>query len=163
MRDTIELPCRLLTMEVVAGAGSRQAVVARAVSATMAQSRLELADESSRLSRQVLSTRGRTMVAYPLVGADGSNRVQYIAHRGRRGSFTSIRSCREWRQAVNAGHYRYVVTSASRNVWSHALGFSPEGDWTRSDPGARRVFPRETRAQTVVTYEILRPLDPARC
>jgi hypothetical protein len=101
--------------------------------------------------------------AYPLVGVDGSNQVQYIAHRGPHGSFNAIATCREWRQAVNAGRYRYVVTSASRDVWSHALGFSPEGTWTGSDPGARVLFPRVTHAQPIVVYEILRPLDPARC
>jgi hypothetical protein len=48
-------------------------------------------------------------------------------------------------------------------VWSHALGFSPEGNWTSSDPAARLLFPLVTHAQPIVVYEILRPLDPARC
>jgi hypothetical protein len=67
--ETIELPCRLLTIEAAAGTGSRVAVVARTVRATMAQSHVELADESGRLSREVIANRGTATIAYPLVGA----------------------------------------------------------------------------------------------
>jgi hypothetical protein len=77
--------------------------------------------------------------AYPLLGIEDSNDVAYVGHHGPHGSFTPITNCREWRRALNAGHYRYVVTTAPRDVWTPALSFSPEGDWTRNDPAARSV------------------------
>ena len=100
--------------------------------------------------------------AYPLLGIDDSNDVDYIGHHGPRGSFTPITNCREWRRALNAGHYRYVVTTASRNVWTHALSFSPEGNWTRTDPAARSVIPRAAGAPVAV-YRLRGRLDPDRC
>ena len=100
--------------------------------------------------------------AYPLLGIEDSNDVDYVGHHGPHGSFTPITSCREWRRALNAGHYRYVVTTASRDVWTHALSFSPEGDWTREDPAAWSVLPRATDAPIAV-YRLRRRLDPDRC
>jgi hypothetical protein len=67
--ETVELPCRLLTIETRAAAGARVAVATREVSVTMAQAHIERASESARLSLQALANRGRTVVPYPLVGA----------------------------------------------------------------------------------------------
>ena len=100
--------------------------------------------------------------AYPLLGVDDSNEVDYVGHHGPHGSFTSITTCREWRRALDAGHYRYVVTTASRNVWTHALGFSPEGDWTGEDPAARLVIARSAHAPVAV-YRLRGRLDPDDC
>jgi hypothetical protein len=100
--------------------------------------------------------------AYPLFGIDDSNDVQYVAHHGPHGSFTPITNCREWRRAINAGHYRYVVTTASRSVWTHALGSSPEGDWTKHEPAVRSVLPQNAHAPIAV-YELTGRLDPDRC
>jgi hypothetical protein len=99
---------------------------------------------------------------YPLLGIDDSNNVDYLGHHGPHGSFTPITNCPEWRRALNAGHYRYVVTTASRDVWTHALSFSPEGDWTREDPAARSVIPRAADAPIAV-YRLRGQLDPDRC
>jgi hypothetical protein len=67
--ETVELPCRVLMIEARAAAGARVAVAVREVAVTMAQAQIERAGESARLSRQALANRGRTVVAYPLVGA----------------------------------------------------------------------------------------------
>jgi hypothetical protein len=102
--------------------------------------------------------------AYPLFGLDDSNRVDYVARRGRHGSFIPIASCPDWRRAVNAGHYRYVVTTPARDPWKpRVLTRSPEGDWTASDPAARAVFRQTAVGQTIVVHELTGPLDPARC
>jgi hypothetical protein len=67
--ETVELPCRLLTIEARAAAGARVAIAAREVSVTMSQAHIERAGESTRLSLQALANRGTTVIAYPLVGA----------------------------------------------------------------------------------------------
>jgi len=102
--------------------------------------------------------------SYPLLGVDDSNRVQYIADHGPHGSFTPIRTCRAWRAAVNAGHYRYVVTTPGRNPWNpRTLAYAPEGDWTRSDPAAVLVLRNVAYSQPIAVYELTGPLDPSGC
>ena len=102
--------------------------------------------------------------SYPLFGLDDSNRVQYIAHHGPHGSFTPIRSCRAWRTAVDGGHYRYVVTTPARNPWNpHALDYSPEGDWTASDPAARLILRHVSHHQVISVFQLTGPLNPGGC
>jgi hypothetical protein len=67
--ESVELPCRLLTIEATAVAGLRSAILARRVDVTMAQSYLQRTEESASLSRQAIANRGRVEVSYPLVGA----------------------------------------------------------------------------------------------
>jgi hypothetical protein len=102
--------------------------------------------------------------SYPLLGLDDSNRVQYIADHGPHGSFTAIRSCRAWRMAVDAGHYRYLVTTPARNPWHpHGLEYSPEGSWTQSDPAARLVFRHLAFGEPISVFELTGPLAPGGC
>jgi hypothetical protein len=102
--------------------------------------------------------------AYPLFGLDDSNRVQYIARAGPHSSFAPILTCRAWRAAVNAGHYRYVVTTPARNPWTpHALEPSPEGAWTSSDPAAHLVLRRVADHQPISVFELSGPLDRGGC
>jgi hypothetical protein len=99
-----------------------------------------------------------------LWGPDDSNRVQYIAARGAHGSFTAISSCRQWRAAVNAARYRYVVTTPARDPWHpKQLHPSPESGWTGSDPAAHLVLSRKATGQPISVYEIQGRLNPARC
>jgi hypothetical protein len=102
--------------------------------------------------------------SYPLYGLDLSNRVQYIAHRGPHGSFQPITSCAAWRSAVNAGNFRYVMTTPARDPWHpKALEPSPEGSWTGTDPAARVVYSRLALGQAITVYELRGPLDPSTC
>jgi hypothetical protein len=101
---------------------------------------------------------------YPLYGLDDSNRVQYIAARGPTGSFTPIHTCIAWRAAVNAGHYRYVVTTPSRDPWQRKqLGPSPERGWIDTDPAAHRIFRHVAFGQPIEVYELSGPLNPGGC
>jgi hypothetical protein len=100
---------------------------------------------------------------YPLYGTDASNRVAYIGHRGSHGSFTGMRSCREWRRAINAGRYRYVVVSASRAMWTGAVTSSPEIGWTETDRGVERVSPRYQRNWALEVFLVRGRLDPSGC
>jgi hypothetical protein len=102
--------------------------------------------------------------SYPLDGPDDSNRVQYIARRGPHGSFTAIETCPQWRAAVNAGHFRYLVTTPARDPWRpRPLLDSPDGAWTASDPAARLVYSRRATGQVISVFELRGPLDPASC
>jgi hypothetical protein len=101
---------------------------------------------------------------YPLFGPDLSNRVAYIGQRGPHGSFTPIRTCRAWRAAVNAGRFRYVVTTPDRNPWRpKPLGFSPEDGWTRGDPAAKLVYHRTATRRPISIYRLTGALNPAAC
>ena len=86
--------------------------------------------------------------AYPVYGNNDSNRVAFMGRHGPHGSFTVIDSCRGWRQAVNAGHYRYIVTTASRAMWTGSATPSPEETWTQQDPAAKLISPRSVARAT---------------
>ncbi len=102
--------------------------------------------------------------AYPMYGLDDSNRVQYIAARGPNGSFTPLTSCQAWRAAVDAGGYRYVVTTPARDPWHpKPLRYSPERSWIVSDPAARIVYERRAFGQLIDVFALSGPLDPSGC
>jgi len=102
--------------------------------------------------------------SYPLFGLDGSNRVQYIGRRGPHGSFTPVTSCAEWRRLIDAGAYRYVVTTPGRDPWHpRTLLPSPEAAWTASDPAARLVFSHRALGRQISVYRLSGPLNPAAC
>jgi hypothetical protein len=102
--------------------------------------------------------------SYPLFGATDSNAVVYIAQHGPHGSFTPITTCRRWRTAVNAGHFRYLVTTPARDPWHpKPLHFSPEGAWTAGDPAARIVYTRRAAGQRISVFLLTGSLDPGGC
>jgi hypothetical protein len=101
---------------------------------------------------------------YPLFGLDVSNRVQYVGMRGSNGSFTPITTCGAWRSALNAGHFRYVVTTPARDPWRRKqLLASPEGAWTGSDPAAKRIYTKLATRQRISVYRLTGELNPAGC
>ena len=97
---------------------------------------------------------------YPLWGLDDSNSVGYIGRHGSHGSFRPLTSCHSWREAVNRGDYRYVVTTASRIFFTTELVSSPEAAWTRSDPAARLVLDPN---RAIKVFRLSGPLHPDRC
>jgi len=86
-------------------------------------------------------------ISYPLLGADLSNRVQYVGHRGPHGAFDRVQTCLEWRQLLNGGHYDFVVVSANARGASQPV----EAQWTRSDPAAQLVLHVRTASVFRVT------------
>ncbi|MEA2410349.1 MAG: hypothetical protein QOC77_910 [Thermoleophilaceae bacterium] len=96
---------------------------------------------------------------YPLYGTDLSNRVVYVGRSGPHGAFTREPTCRDWRNAVNAGHFRYLVVApvTSPTLPAEAPTAPPrEAGWT----DATRIH---QVAGLVTVYRIDRPLDPAGC
>ena len=71
---------------------------------------------------------------FDLTGRDFSNRVQYVGERGAHGAFHEIESCTEWRHALRAGDYDYVVVAPLfPGAATHQV------PWTASDPAASLV------------------------
>lgn len=102
--------------------------------------------------------------SYPLAGLDDSNTVEYVARHGPHGSFAAIATCAAWRSAVNAGRFRYLVTTPARDPWRpQLLERSPENAWTASDPAARLVYSRTALGQPISIYELRGVLDPSGC
>ena len=102
--------------------------------------------------------------SYPLWGLDASNHVQYVGARGPHGSFTAIATCKQWREALNNGRYRYVVTTPARDPWHpKRLAPSPESGWTGSDAAAKLVLGRRAKGQPIAVYRIRGRMHPAAC
>jgi hypothetical protein len=94
---------------------------------------------------------------YPLYGKDLSNHVQYVGHEGPHRGFAPIRDCAEWRLALNAGSYSYVVVAPEGIPLS--FGPPPELAWTETDPAARLVL----RDDTTSLYRLAGRMNPAAC
>ena len=95
---------------------------------------------------------------YPFYGTDLSNEVQWLGVRGPHDAYNRIPDCRQWREAINAGHYTHVVTTFDPYL-PGTMRNSPEGRWTESDPNARVVV----KQGPVRVFQITGPLDPAGC
>ena len=70
---------------------------------------------------------------YPLHGRRLTNHVQYIAVERADTSFAEIRNCRDWRVAIDAGRYDFVVVSRSP-LDVEDYGPPAELAWARADP-----------------------------
>jgi hypothetical protein len=95
---------------------------------------------------------------YPFYGTDLSNEVQWLGQRGPHDAYNRIPDCRQWREAINAGHFTHVVTTFDPYLPGDMRN-SPEGRWTESDPNARVVV----QQGPVRVFQITGPLDPAGC
>ena len=97
---------------------------------------------------------------YPLTGADLTNHVQFIGvgkpHRG----IAAAADCRQWRTAIDRGHYDYVLIAPAGFA---GIRQAPEVAWTRS-PAARPVVRQYVHSvEYAAVYRISGRLDPARC
>jgi hypothetical protein len=96
---------------------------------------------------------------YPLYGDDLSNRVVYIGRQGARGTFTREPTCTDWRNEVNAGHFRYLVVApvSSPDLPAETPKAPPrEAGWTDATP-IRYI------GSTVTVFRVDRPLNPGGC
>jgi hypothetical protein len=98
---------------------------------------------------------------YPLTGADLTNHVQFIGvgepHRG----FAAATDCRQWRTAINHGHYDYVLIAPPGFA---GIKQAPEVPWTVPSPAAHPVVRQYVNSvEYAVVYRITGRLDPARC
>jgi hypothetical protein len=100
-------------------------------------------------------------IHYYLYGPDLANRVEFVGQRGAHGAFTRLPTCKRWREALNAGRYRYVVVApvVSPNLPAGPSVRPPELDWTRTDPAARLV----AGSGSFGVFRLSGRLDPAGC
>ena len=95
---------------------------------------------------------------YAFYGADLSNHVQWLGRETAHKGYARIPTCAEWRQAVDAGGFDYVVTTFDP-FDPGTLTNTPEGRWTGSDPNAKRILAQGP----LQVFEIQGPLDPGGC
>lgn len=93
---------------------------------------------------------------YPLYGADLSNEVDYIGVTQPHGGFRPATTCTEWREALRAGRYDYVVVSRSPVARQH---LAVEASWTASDPAAVLVL----RRGVTQVFRMDGPASPGTC
>lgn len=132
-----------LLVVVVVVAGAHEASVYR--TGRYADRSLPLGPEMAWASEQrhVRVALAGFFVQFPFYGRDLSNHVQVVGRRGAHGAYFPIRSCAEWRRALAAGRYEYVIT-ASPNVQMYGAAAlrrlhppePPEAAWTRTMPGS---------------------------
>ena len=99
---------------------------------------------------------------YPLFGQHLTNHVQYIGRERPDGGYARIESCGEWRRAVEAGRYDYVVTVPWGTQSNAPLEPSPHGDWTAA-AGPRAAALVLEPGPGVRVFRITGPLDPSAC
>ena len=96
---------------------------------------------------------------YGLYGRDVSNHVQYIGQPGPDGDFTRIRSCADWRRAVNDGHYDYLVITPGLDLNDASVPLpSPEASWVIGSP--QELIAHKGQVEVI---KLNGPLDPSTC
>jgi hypothetical protein len=79
-----------------------------------------------------------TVAQYPLLGRDGSNFVQFLGRRAPHGGYGPFNSATQWRNALRAGRYGWVLVAPPHFPFSTEA--APQLPWTRAIPGARAVI-----------------------
>ena len=93
-------------------------------------------------------------------GEDLSNRLTYIGREAPNGGFDVIRTCPEFRQAVNDAGLDYLVTSPFLNfLGDREPLFSPERTWVADDP----ALSLEVGPGPVEVWRVDGRLDPESC
>ena len=97
---------------------------------------------------------------YGFFGPDLSNRLTYIGRGAPAGGFDVIRTCPEFRRAVNDEDLDYLVTSPFLNFNEDRQPiYSPERDWVADDSSLSRVV----GPGPVEVWRVEGRLDPAAC
>ncbi len=97
---------------------------------------------------------------YGFYGDDVSNYVQYVGHHLPEADFRAITSCAPFRDAVNAGHFDYLVTTPKLDLNAPSRAYpSPERGWVRTDPAVQEVV----HSGRVSVFRITGPLSPTAC
>jgi hypothetical protein len=96
---------------------------------------------------------------YGFYGDDLANHVQYVGRHLPEADFQAIEQCPEFREAVNAGHYDYLVTTPELDLNDPATARpSPERGWVTGDPAAEEIL----RSGRVSVFR-LGELSPGGC
>jgi hypothetical protein len=93
---------------------------------------------------------------YIFYGADLSNEVRYLGEPGPDGGFTTIESCRRWRERIDAGRFDALVITPDDP--GSPLP-PPQIAWTRS----RGASVPAVNALPAAIFLLSAPLDPLQC
>jgi hypothetical protein len=97
---------------------------------------------------------------YGFYGDDLSNHVQYVGRHLPEADFRAIEACPEFREAVNAGDYDYLVTTPKLDLNEPSRAHpSPERGWVTDDPAAEEIL----RSARVSVFRLTGDLSPAGC
>jgi hypothetical protein len=97
---------------------------------------------------------------YGFYGDDLDNYVQYVGRHLPEADFRSIETCPAFREAVNDGHYDYLITTPELDLNNPATASaSREGGWVHGDPAAVPVL----ESGRVTVFRINGALDPGSC
>jgi len=97
---------------------------------------------------------------YGFYGDDLTNYVQYVGRHLPEADFRAITGCGPFREAVNAGHYDYLITTPALDLNNPATARpSPEGGWVHGDPAVQKVL----ESGRVTVFRINGPLTPSGC
>jgi hypothetical protein len=115
---------------------------------------------SVRRARIAVAGTTGALFQYGFYGNDASNRVQYVGGAGPHGAFSPILDCRDWRRAINAGEYNYIVTTPILNQRRESEEIpAPEASWLSGDRAAMKIL----RRGRYRVFQIEGPLDPEGC
>jgi hypothetical protein len=96
--------------------------------------------------------------SYPLYGDQLSNHVIYVGVHRPHAGWVDVSNCRDWRRALNAGHFDAAVISYDR-IQPGLPPFPPQVRWTAAGRGATLLFAQSPSA----VFRIDGPLNPAAC
>ena len=84
--------------------------------------------------------------------------MRYIGVKLGDGGFRDARTCREWRRAIAAGRFEYVVLSP-RFFGANRLDVGSAERWTTTVPGTSKVFDDHH----IEVFRLTRTPDPDAC
>ncbi len=97
---------------------------------------------------------------YGFYGDDVSNYVQYVGRHLPEADFRAIERCPDFRRAVNAGDYDYLITTPSLDLNNPSrASASPERGWVSRDPAVQEIV----HSGRVSVFRINGQLDPNTC
>jgi hypothetical protein len=97
---------------------------------------------------------------YGFYGDELDNYVQYVGRHLPEADFRAIESCPVFREAVNDGHYDYLVTTPTLDLNHPATASpSPEGGWVKDDPAVAQIL----HSGRVSVWRITGELSPDGC
>jgi hypothetical protein len=101
---------------------------------------------------------------YPFYGRTDANYVQYVGSSQPHAGFGPVQSCRQWRELINRGRYRYVVVAPPGFPLTFAT--APQISWM-SAPGVSGVLSERAKGgpptDTVTVFRVTSTLDPGTC
>jgi hypothetical protein len=101
---------------------------------------------------------------YGFYGADDSNYVQYIGVPGPNGTYRLATSCQQFRRAINAGDYDYLIMSRFTQDVPGVPYWYRIYYWVSTDPALKQIIaePKITPEPDYV-FKVNGKLDPAGC